>query len=87
MVRYVDSSPADQVQPKTFERFYAKPGDALDRQERVLFDVDGRSEIDVDTALFPNPYNLSPDRSGGATAARSRSSTTSAATSAIASSR
>ena len=34
MVRYVDSSPADQLQPKTFERFYAKPGDALDRQER-----------------------------------------------------
>ena len=34
MVRYVESSPADQVQPKTFERFYAKPGDELDRQER-----------------------------------------------------
>ena len=34
MVRYVESSPADQLQPKTFERFYAKPGDALDSHER-----------------------------------------------------
>jgi hypothetical protein len=59
MVRYVDSSPADQLQPKTFERFYAKPGDALDRQERVLIDVAARRETLVDAALFENPYNLS----------------------------
>jgi dipeptidyl aminopeptidase/acylaminoacyl peptidase len=59
MVRYVDSSPADQLQPKTFERFYAKPGDALDRQERVLIDVGARRETLVDDALFKNPYNLS----------------------------
>ena len=59
MVRYVESSPADQVQPKTFERFYAKPGDELDRQERVLIDVTAKRETAVDTALFPTPYNLS----------------------------
>ena len=59
MVRYVESSPADQVQPKTFERFYAKPGDELDRQERVLIDVAAKRETTIDTALFPNPYNLS----------------------------
>lgn len=58
MVRYVDSSPDDQLQPKTFERFYAKPGDALDEQERVLIDVAARRETPVDAALFPNPYNL-----------------------------
>ena len=27
MVRYVESSPVDQLQPKTFERYYQKPGD------------------------------------------------------------
>ena len=58
MVRYVDSSPDDQLQPKTFERFYAKPGDALDEQERVLVDVAAKRETPVDAALFPNPYNL-----------------------------
>jgi hypothetical protein len=36
MVRYVESSPADQVQPRTFERQYTKPGDLLDKQERVV---------------------------------------------------
>ena len=60
MVRYVESSPADQVQPKTFERQYAKPGDALDKQERVLVDVESRRETVVDAALFSNPYSLSP---------------------------
>ena len=59
MVRYVESSPADQVQPKTFERFYAKPGDVLDLQQPSLFDVASKQEIVVDDALFPNPYNLS----------------------------
>ena len=58
MVRYVDSSPADQVQPKTFERFYAKPGDALDETERVLVDVAGKREVLVENALFPTPYEI-----------------------------
>ena len=58
MVRYIESSPADQLQPKTFERFYAKPGDALDRPLPVLIDVAARREITIDTTLFPNPYSL-----------------------------
>ena len=60
MVRYVESSPTDQLQPKTFERAYAKPGDALDQLQRVLVDVDGRRETVIDSALFPTPYALSP---------------------------
>jgi dipeptidyl aminopeptidase/acylaminoacyl peptidase len=58
MVRYVESSPTDQLQPKTFERFYAKPGDALDRPLPVLVDVAARTETTIDTTLFPNPYSL-----------------------------
>src|SRR5690606_34898086 len=58
MVRYVESSPSDQLQPKTFERFYAKPGDALDKREVSLVDVAAASERVVNDALFPNPYQL-----------------------------
>lgn len=59
MVRYVISSPPDQVQPKYMERFYAKPGDVLDLQQPALFDVESRRQVNVDDALFPNPFNLS----------------------------
>jgi hypothetical protein len=58
MVRYVVSSPPDQVQPKYFERFYAKPGDVLDLQQPALFDVDARKRTNIDNSLFPDPYNL-----------------------------
>ena len=59
MVRYVQSSPPDQVQPKTFERFYAKPGDVLDLQQPSIFEVASKHEMVVDNALFPNAYALS----------------------------
>ena len=79
MVRYVESSPADQVQPKTFERFYAKPGDALDQQERVLIDVAAKRERRSIRRSF-QIRTTSRAWNGGRTAAASRSSTTSAAT-------
>jgi len=60
LVHYVESSPADQVQPKHFTRFYAKPGDVLDLEQPVIFHLDPRRQIVVDRALFPNPYDLSP---------------------------
>jgi dipeptidyl aminopeptidase/acylaminoacyl peptidase len=59
MLRYVESSPADQLQPKTFERYYQKPGDVLDLQQPSFFDVATKRETVVDDALFPNPYDLS----------------------------
>lgn len=58
MVRYVVSSPPDQVQPKYFERFYAKPGDVLDLQQPALFDVETRRQTNVDNSLFPDPFSL-----------------------------
>jgi dipeptidyl aminopeptidase/acylaminoacyl peptidase len=58
MVRYVVSSPPDQVQPKYFERFYAKPGDVLDLQQPTLFDVEARKQTNIDNTLFPDPFNL-----------------------------
>jgi dipeptidyl aminopeptidase/acylaminoacyl peptidase len=59
-IQYIESSPADQLQPKTFSIEYAKPGDTLDLQQPVLFDLDARRQIDIENALFPNPYEMSP---------------------------
>ena len=58
MVRYVVSSPPDQVQPKYFERFYAKPGDVLDLPQPTLFDLDTKKQTNIDNALFPDPFSL-----------------------------
>ena len=58
-VRYVESSPADQLQPRHMERFYSKPGDALDQGTPVLFDVNAHTQSVVDNALFPNAYDIS----------------------------
>ena len=49
-VHYVESSPADQLQPKYFTREYAKPGDALDIAQPVLFEVAEKRQIDIDRA-------------------------------------
>jgi dienelactone hydrolase len=69
-VHYVQSSPVDQVQPKHFTtetmpnsamgRQYRKPGDALEIAYPALFDVASKKEIEIDHALFPNPYDLTP---------------------------
>ena len=58
-VHYVESSPSDQLQPKHSTRDYAKPGDALDVAEPVLFEVETKKQIVIDNSLFPNPYSLS----------------------------
>lgn len=58
-VRYIESSPEDQVQPKFSSIIYAKPGDVLDLEQPVLFDATVRKQINVENTLFPNPYELS----------------------------
>ncbi len=58
-VHYVESSPAGQLQPLHSAREYAKPGDVLDVSQPVLFDTGARRQIEIDSALFPNPYSLS----------------------------
>src|SRR5262249_54892890 len=55
-VHYIASSPEDQLQPKHSTLLYAKPGDALDVDQPVLFRVDPLRELMVDNALFPNAY-------------------------------
>src|SRR5215471_9902681 len=57
-VHYIESSPEDQIQPKSSSIVYAKPGDVLDLEQPVLFDVIGRKQINVDNSLFPNLFEL-----------------------------
>jgi dipeptidyl aminopeptidase/acylaminoacyl peptidase len=58
VVHYVESSPSDELQPKHYEMEYAKPGDALDVERPVLFGVEAKSGLEIDPALFANPYEL-----------------------------
>jgi dipeptidyl aminopeptidase/acylaminoacyl peptidase len=58
-VHYVESSPADQLQPKHSAREYAKPGDALDVAQPALFEIETRKQVLVNNSLFPNPFSLS----------------------------
>jgi dipeptidyl aminopeptidase/acylaminoacyl peptidase len=59
LVHYVASSPEDQLQPEHWAAQYAKPGDQLDLEQPVLFDVRAQKQIPIDSRLFPNPYDLS----------------------------
>jgi len=57
-VHYVESSPADQLQPKYSSMVYPKAGDLLALYQPVLFDVAARHELAIDNTLFPNPYEM-----------------------------
>ncbi len=59
-VHYVESSPEDQLQPKQRTLVYAKPGDVLDVDQPVIFQIEPRQQHVIDRALFPNAYEVSP---------------------------
>jgi dipeptidyl aminopeptidase/acylaminoacyl peptidase len=59
LVHYVASSPEDQLQPQHWALQYAKPGDQLDLEQPVLFEVRSQKQIDIDSRLFPNPFDMS----------------------------
>ena len=79
-VHYVESSPIDQLQPKSSERFYAKPGDVLDIGSRcsLISPASGRRSSTTRSSPI---RTISLMRGGGATAAASPLSTTRGATS------
>jgi dipeptidyl aminopeptidase/acylaminoacyl peptidase len=56
LVHYVQSSPTDQVQPKHSTLFYRKPGDVVDFDHPVVFDVASKRQMPGDLSFFPNPY-------------------------------
>src|SRR5262249_45368727 len=57
-VTLVESSPRDQLQPKTSTYDYLKPGDPIPLPKPHLFDVENRKEIAVSDELFPNPWSV-----------------------------
>ncbi|MGE3491216.1 MAG: DPP IV N-terminal domain-containing protein [Vicinamibacterales bacterium] len=59
LVHYVASSPEDQLQPEHWAIQYAKPGDLLDLEQPVMFEVRSQKQITIDPRLFPNPFDLS----------------------------
>src|SRR2546421_691582 len=44
-LHYVESSPEDQIQPKYTSIIYAKPGDVLDLEQPVLFEIAAKRQI------------------------------------------
>ena len=56
----VESAPAGQLHTHLQSQLYPKPGDAVDIETPVLFDIENGSRIEVDNVLFPMPYQLSP---------------------------
>jgi len=54
-VHYIESSPSDQVQPKHSSIFYRKPGDEVDFDLPVIFNLESQAHHVGDQALFPNP--------------------------------
>jgi dipeptidyl aminopeptidase/acylaminoacyl peptidase len=55
-VAFVQSSPADRVQPVLHTYNYYKPGDKLPHPRPVLWDISSKRTIAIDDALFPNPF-------------------------------
>jgi hypothetical protein len=60
VVDYVESSPANQLQPIHSTMVYPKPGDVLAFRQPVLFDVAGRKQCEIDASLFANQFSMSP---------------------------
>jgi dipeptidyl-peptidase 4 len=55
-VTLVESSPRDQLQPKTSTYDYLKPGDAIPLSNPHLFDAEAKKEVAVSDELFANPW-------------------------------
>ena len=58
-VQLVESSPADQLQPKLQSYDYLKPGDRIAHERPRLFDLAKRQPVAVKEDLFPTPWDLS----------------------------
>lgn len=55
----IESSPADQIQPKLHTRNYLKPGDAVQQFKPSLFLIDSMKQVFIDTTDIQDQYDLS----------------------------
>ncbi|WP_425533344.1 DPP IV N-terminal domain-containing protein [Xanthomonas campestris] len=58
LVYYIESAPADRVQPRLHQQIYPKPGDALPVMQPVLFDIATGAAHPVAMTLLPNAFTL-----------------------------
>ena len=58
-VTRVETSPRDQLQPRVQTQLYPKAGDPVDIDRPVIFEITSGKRIDIPTALFANPYEIS----------------------------
>ena len=54
----LESRPSTQLQPILQWRDYAKPGDSLSISLPVLFDLETRKQVPLETDLYKNTFNL-----------------------------
>lgn len=54
----LESSPADQLQPKLQTRDYVKPGDALPQYYPVIFNLESNKLAEVDKSMVDNQFSL-----------------------------
>ncbi len=57
-VTVVDTAPDDQLQPRTLQFGYAKPGDELDHPRPYLGNVQDGTLVAIDDSLFDNPFSV-----------------------------
>ena len=57
-VTYVESSPKDQLQPKTFTRGYAKPGDKLSVERAMIFTVGEKEPLEIRAELAGEAFDF-----------------------------
>jgi dipeptidyl-peptidase-4 len=57
-ISLIESSPADQLQPKVHVIPYPKPGDRVDYHRPILCRVAERMQVTVDDSLFENPWSI-----------------------------
>ncbi len=58
IVHYIESSPANRVQPRHYSFEYPKPGDALPQFRPQLFNVEKKKQLAVNNLDIPNQYAL-----------------------------
>lgn len=58
IIHHIETSPADQIQPKYYSFEYPKPGDAVPQFYPCLFDLDSRQQIKIDVSSLENQYDV-----------------------------
>jgi dipeptidyl aminopeptidase/acylaminoacyl peptidase len=59
MISYIESSPADQIQPEYYTYEYPKAGDDVPQLYPQIFDVKTKKQIVIDEEALPNQYEVS----------------------------